>query len=109
MLTDNGNATDSDIPPTVGIGFVQPSDAADVVPIATDSELIDELEEDDRVTGKSCLVLSRGHWQRICIIGFDTLLRVLRSGRLGLKSLPLLLTKLRNRSHKHPAKRSAMR
>lgn len=60
MLTDNGNTTDSDIPPTVGIGFVQPSDAGDVLPIATDSELVEELEEDERVTGETCLVLFRG-------------------------------------------------
>lgn len=45
--------------PMVGIGFFPPNDAADVLPPANNSELIEELEDDERVTGEKCSVRLR--------------------------------------------------
>lgn len=36
----------------MGVGIYVPNDAADVLPTNTDNELVEDLEDDDRVTGE---------------------------------------------------------
>ena len=49
--TDDDTTSTSTITPIVGIGFFPPADSGDVTASASD-ELIENLEDDDRVTGE---------------------------------------------------------
>ena len=52
FLTDDDTTSTSTITPIVGIGFFPPADSGDVTASASDEELIENLEDDDRVTGE---------------------------------------------------------
>lgn len=66
----------------MGIGFFPPNDAGDVLPPANNSELIKELEDDERVTGEKSSVRLK----------VERALTMLIHPQLGLYDCPSLLS-----------------
>lgn len=57
----------------VGVGIYVPDDAADVLPTDTDNELVEELEDDDRVTGETSSERPEDHSTlKYPVLGLDT-------------------------------------
>ena len=49
--TDDDPTSRSTMTPMVGVGFLLSADSGDVLPSASDDELVEHLEDDNRITG----------------------------------------------------------